>query len=363
MTKLLTAVATALFLTISTLGASASVDAAGSASVEPDGGGDTEPDGSVGTDHGWPTKPPFELVPLCLATGAGPHTEHDIEVPRLVVQVLLRVTHAYEGPCAEYGQSAPRGEGTMTAYSQTDDDGVPTSVGIAFTADVLEGLPYDPPTDGLWCFDKNDDGEVDPMGECAGGYEDALELGESFKQDVDSPFTYVLTNWNPHGHMPPGVYDRAHFDVHFYMGPNEDRLDIRVGPCEVLVHCDDYPLGKDLPDDTYLHEDFADLDAVEPAMGNHLVDLTGPEHNGEPFTHTFIYGVWDDEVTFYEPMVTHEWYTGLVEGDIEDQCFALKLPEAWQESGWYPTEYCMRYRENRQELTTSLEGFVHREAS
>src|SRR3954447_5500734 len=36
------------------------------------------------------------------------------------------------------------------------------------------------------------------------------------------------------------------------------------------------------------------------AMGNHLADPTGPEFNGERFTHTFIYGSWDDEVTFYE---------------------------------------------------------------
>ncbi|MEE6286103.1 hypothetical protein V2J52_00365 [Georgenia sp. MJ173] len=336
------AVATALMLAISALGAHAA-------------GPDTE--------DARRTKTGFELVTLCLATRAGPQAERTVEVPGLAARVLLRVTRSYEGPCAEYGQSAERGEGTMTAYSQTDDDGKPVSVGVAFTAGVLDGLPYDPPTAGLWCFDKDDDGEVDPMGECAGGYEDALELGEHFQQDVDSPFTYVLTNWNPHGHMPPGVYDLPHFDVHFYMTPNAERLDIRVGPCEVLVHCDDYPLGKDLPDDKYLAPDFADLDAVEPAMGNHLVDLTGPEHHGEPFTHTFIYGVWDDEVTFYEPMVTHEWYSGLVGGDVADQCFGIKQPAAWQESGWYPTEYCMAHRENRDELTTSLEGFVYRDAS
>lgn len=311
-----------------------------------------------GPDGRW-----FEPVTLCLATRAGAHAEHTVELPELVATVLLRTTRSYEGPCAEYGQSAPRGDGTLTAYSQVDDDGVPHAVGLAMTADTLDALPYDPPTAGLWCFDKDDDGEVDPMHECAGGYEDALELGDDFQQEVDSPFTYVLNNWNPHGHMPPGIYDEPHFDVHFYTNLNEERLAIRVGPCEVLVHCDDYPLGKNLPAARYLHPDFQDLDAIEPAMGNHLADLTAPEHHGEPFTHTFIYGVWDGEVTFYEPMVTHEWYTRLVEGAIEDECFAIKQPEAWQEAGWYPTEYCTRYRENRRELTTSLEAFEYREAT
>lgn len=313
--------------------------------------GGTEPDGR-----------PAAHVPVCLVTEQHPDVEHTLHVPRLVARVLVATTISYHGPCAEYGESAPRGDGTLTAYSQVDQ-GRPTAVGLLLTQDALQGLPYDPPTAGLWCYDKDGDGQVDPMHECAGGYEDVLHLGEEFRSEVDSPFTYVLNNWNPHGHMPPGVYDKPHFDVHFYTNANEERLAIRPGPCEVLVHCDDYPLGKNLPEEQYRHPDFEDLDALEPAMGNHLADLTAPEHHGEPFTHTFIYGTWDGEVTFYEPMVTLEWFEGLAGGSIGDECFPIKQPEAWQESGWYPTEYCLDYRANRQELTASLQEFVYREAS
>lgn len=309
-----------------------------------------------------PAGGPPGRVPVCLVTAADPDREHTISVSRVVARVLVRVTLSYEGPCAEYGESAPRGNGTLTAYSQVHR-GEPVAVGLLMTEETLEGLPYDPPTAGLWCYDKDGDGQIDPMAECAGGYEDALSLGEEFRSEVDTPLTYVLDNWNPMGHMPPGVYDEPHFDVHFYLDENEERLAIRPGPCNVLVHCDDYPKGKNLPEQQYLHPDFEDLDAVEPAMGNHLVDLTAPEHHGEPFTHTFIYGIWDGEVTFYEPMVTLEWFQGLADGTIEGACFPIKQPQAWQESGWYPTTYCTRYRENRHELTTSLEDFVYREAS
>ncbi|MGH3470217.1 MAG: hypothetical protein ACRDQF_21070, partial [Thermocrispum sp.] len=59
----------------------------------------------------------------------------------------------------------------------------------------------------------------------------------------------------------------------------------------------------------------------------------------------------------------HEVFSGLADGTRDDACFGLKLPQAWQRSGWHPTEYCLRYRENRDELTASLEGFVHRQAS
>lgn len=301
-------------------------------------------------------------VPVCLVTEAAPDQEHTITVPPVVAKALTRVTLSYAGACAEYGESAPRGGGTLTAYSQVWR-GQPQTVGLVFPSETLQGLPHDPPTDGLWCYDKDGDGEVDPMMECAGGYEDALHLGETFREEVDSPFTYVLNNWNPHGHMPPEVYDKPHFDVHFYLTPNEERLAIRPGPCEVLVNCEDHELGKHLPDEQYLHPDFEDLDAIEPAMGNHLADLTAPEHNGEPFTHTFIYGTWDGEVTFYEPMVTQDWYADLATGSVADGCFEIKQPEAFAESGWYPTEYCLRYRENRDELTTTLESFEYRTAS
>lgn len=317
----------------------------------PERGGAGPPDGASG-----PT------VPVCHVPTHESDRAETLHLPQQAVDALIRRSLSYPGPCAEYGQSAHRGDGTLTSYSQVDADGAPVAIGMAMSEETLQGLPYDPPTAGLWCYDKDDDGALDEMTECTGGYEDALHLGEEFRDEVDTPFEYVLMNWNPKGHMPPGVYDRPHFDVHFYMTPNQERVAIRPGPCNVLVHCDDYEKGKDLPDERYLHPDFADLDAVEPAMGNHLTDLTSPEHHGEEFTHTFIYGVWDDEVTFYEPMVTHALYSGLVDGTVDEACHEIKQPAAWQESGWYPTEYCMRYRANREELTTTLEAFEYRKA-
>ncbi|WP_374999623.1 hypothetical protein [Aeromicrobium sp. CTD01-1L150] len=301
-------------------------------------------------------------VTLCLVLSTPSEVEMTVPVPEPAVEKVLSATRSYRGPCADYGESAERGNGTMTAYSQAER-GEPEAVGLVLETDVLDGLPHDPPTEGRWCYDKDGDGTVDPMTECAGGYEDALDLDADAVEEAGLPFTYVLNNWNPHGHMPPGVYDLPHFDVHFYTNPDEERLAIRPGPCEALVSCDDYELGKNLPAAKYLTEDHEDLDALEPAMGNHLIDLTGPEHHGERFTHAFIYGTWDGEVTFHEPMITHEWLQGLADGDQESGCEPIKQPGAWQADGWYPTSYCMRYRENRDELTVSLEDFVHRTAS
>jgi hypothetical protein len=210
-------------------------------------------------------------VAVCFAARGNPDFERTLHVPKPVVPHLIRATASYRGPCAQYGESAHRGNGTLTAYSQSEG-GVPKAIGLVFDASTLDGLPYEPPNDGRWCYDSNGDGTEDRTTECSGGYENALHLGNAFRRTVDSPFTYVLVNWNPMGHMPPGVYDLPHFDVHFYLNDNSERLAIRPGPFPTLVNCADYRLGKDLPAPRYRHPDYADVDAVEPAMGNHLVD-------------------------------------------------------------------------------------------
>jgi hypothetical protein len=301
------------------------------------------------------------LATVCYVPSAAPRHEQTVTVPALAVGTLLRASLSYSGPCASYGESASLGNGTLTAYSQVEDS-VPKSIGMVFTSSTLDGLPYDPPSDGMWCFDRNADGVVDQHTECSGGYEHALQLSAAFKSKVDTPFTYVLANWNPMGHIPMGVWNVPHFDVHFYTNDNAERLAIRPGPCPVLVNCGDYEIGKIQPASKYVAPDYSDVDAVEPAMGNHLVDQTSPEFHGNPFTHTFLYGIWGGHITFYEPMVTHAWYSGLRYGTNTDACFPMKLPQAWEHAGWYPTRYCLRYRANRDELTTSLEDFVYRQA-
>ena len=42
-----------------------------------------------------------------------------------------------------------------------------------------------------------------------------------------------------------------------------------------------------------------------PAMGNHLVDLTGPEFQKQPFTRSWIFGAYGGRIIFYEEMVAH----------------------------------------------------------
>ncbi|TDC37385.1 hypothetical protein E1211_10385 [Micromonospora sp. 15K316] len=300
-------------------------------------------------------------VAVCVSPSVRSGIEVNATVPKQAADLLIRRTASYLGVCASYGQSAKMGKGTIRAFSQSRD-GVPHTIGLVMTKDTLKDLPSHPPTAGLWCYDLDGDGTIDQHIECTGGYEYPLQLSKAFRTRVDTPFQYVLMNWNPAGHLPEHIYDRPHFDVHFYMNSNEERLAIRPGPCGMLVNCEDFEVGARPIPARYMPADYSDFGAVEPGMGNHLIDLTGPELNGEPFRHTFIYGSYGGRLTFYEPMITYDWYRDLASGSVAAGCFPIKQPGAWQSAGWYPTTYCVRHRDNRSEIVTTLEGFVHRKA-
>ena len=98
--------------------------------------------------------------------------------------------------------------------------------------------------------------------------------------------------------------------------------------------------------------------AVAPAMGSHLVDTTGPEFSGTPFTRTWIYGVYDGRITFYEEMVALEYMLSK-----PNACSTFKTAAAVDTTGYYPTESCVRYDAASDTYNVSLEKFVMRERS
>ena len=214
-------------------------------------------------------------------------------------------------------------------------------------------------SDGHHCFDANKDGAIDLHHECSGGYERVLPFPSDASRRTDLPFKWALVNWNPHGHIPPGVYDKPHFDVHFVIEPIENVFAIGPGACgPEHVRCDQFALARLPVPANYMHPDFKDVEAVAPAMGNHLIDLTGPEFRGVPFTRTWIYGTYEGRVTFYEEMVTVAYLKTL-----PDTCVPIKTPAAVAVTGRYPSKSCIRYAKDRSEYTVSLEGFELRQAS
>ncbi|WP_367138571.1 hypothetical protein [Saccharothrix sp. HUAS TT1] len=298
-------------------------------------------------------------VTVCVVAHRDANSEHGrtLTVSQRVADLLVRQSSSYYGPCAVYGAARPLGQGTVRTFAQLQGNR-PTSVGITFSPKTLTGLPSEM-TDGLRCFDVNGDGVRQEMLECAGGHERPLELPAALTRLSDVPFKWALVNWNPHGHGPPGIYEHSHFDFHFYTQPKAERDAIRLGPCGVVVHCDDFATGTAPVPAQYLPAGYSDNAAVEALMGNHLVDMTDEEWNGSPFVKTFIYGAYAGKITFLEPMITKGWFDRLSSGQQAGGCFPINQPAAWQEPGWYPKVYCTEFRPNRDEYVVTLQDFSH----
>lgn len=256
------------------------------------------------------------------------------------------------------GAGSSVGKGTVSSYAEFAKDGAPKAIGIVFPGSALDGLPH-ALSDGHHCYDRNKDGKIDPQSECAGSHEWVIPLPSDAARRSDVPFKWVGLNWNPHGHIPPKVYDIPHFDVHFYMEPIEKVFAVTSGDCgPEFVRCDQFKIATRPLPSNYMPPDYQNVDAVAPAMGNHLVDPTSPEFKGKTFTRTFIFGTYEGRLTFYEEMVTRDFL--LKKGS---ECFPIKAPPAVAVKGYYPTQSCIRYQSPANEFTISLEGFALREAS
>ena len=286
-----------------------------------------------------------------------------LSVALLIVGTAIMLHGCTESPARVLtepmlGATTALGNGTVSTYAKFDEAGAPTAIGVVFSASALEGLTT-APSDEHHCFDRNDDGAVDPATECLATHEMVIPLPDEVARHSDIPFKWTLLNWNQIGHDPPGVYDTPHFDIHFMIEPIENIFAIESGRCGPdFVRCDQFELGKKPLPPNYIHPDFQDVDAVVPGMGNHLVDLTAPEFQGEAFTRTWIYGCYDGRITFYEEMLTRAYMLSQ-----PDTCFSIKTPAAVGLSGYYPTMSCPRYNAEADEYTVSMEEFMMREAS
>lgn len=260
-----------------------------------------------------------------------------------------------------YGEAKALGNGFAQSYAELEADGTPRVLGVSFSAGLLEELPAVPNTYSR-CFDRNGDGTIAARGECNGDYELTFPVPLETARTGHMPFRWMSVNWNPEGHPHPAPPPWAvpHLDFHFYIQDRESVRAIRPGDCSELIDCTDFKRAQIPVPAQYVHADHIDVGAAVPDMGNHLIDSKSPElaESGPPFTHTFIYGAYDGHITFYEPMITRAYLESR-----PDICTAIKLPQAWELSGYYPTEYCIRHHDDEDRYTVSLEGFRPRNAN
>jgi hypothetical protein len=257
------------------------------------------------------------------------------------------------------GPAVAVGNGVARLFVERGPHGEPRVLGISLTAGALGGLAGHMNSTSR-CFDKNGDG-AHAHGECMGDYQVNLEMPAA-AEDLRLPFRWAMVNWNPEGHMQPAppVWSAPHFDFHFYIADPAVIDGIRPGPCAELIDCQDSArASKPLPA-THQPPGYIDVGAAVQSMGNHLVDSQDPEL-ADPslgFSRTFIYGTYDGQLAFLEPMVSLAYMSR--QGS---ECTSLRTPEAVAAAGYYPTSYCVRYDAPSATYRVTLEGLVYRGAA
>lgn len=217
-----------------------------------------------------------------------------------------------------YGPTQPVGNGVGRAWVQVNASGDPTSVGITLSGKALERLPEED-AQFVFFFPK--------------------VKGKNF-------YTHMLVDWNPHGHEPAHIYDKPHFDFHFYIIPNEARL--AIGPNDLVQFAN-------APAPQYVPSNYMQIPGGVPQMGAHWADLESPEFQpGGTFTRTFIWGSYDGAFIFWEPMITMEYLLS-----HPNETIPVRQPQAYARDGWYAMNYNVSFSEKPDQYTVALTNLTY----
>ena len=238
------------------------------------------------------------------------------------------------------------GDGTVRTYVLYDpaNRAVPIEVGIALSEDALENLPK--PASHAHA--------ADAMSSHFDTHERLLALPEN----NPTPYKFIQFNWNPGGHEPPGVYDAPHFDFHFWIVTNDVRESI------ALDRADYGAKGGNLPAEQYRSPFYVDASTAAkapaaavtvPKMGMHWLDVRSAEFAGKGFTKTFIYGSWDGQFVFDEPMITRDYVASKrTDAANRDEIIEMPTPAHRQVAGYYPRAYRISYDPETREYRIAL---------
>ncbi|MCK7558346.1 DUF5602 domain-containing protein [Chitinophaga sedimenti] len=223
-------------------------------------------------------------------------------------------------------------DGKARSWVKLDEKGNPLQIGVTITDAAFNSVPF-------------------PAGEMPGhNMANSLSL-QLPKQASSMPFKHIGLDWNPAGHEPPGIYDKPHFDFHFYMISQAERMQIPTYDQDSLKF-------KNSPAPAYLPASYANFGGGVPQMGAHWVDLNTPEIKPPfNFTETFFYGSYNGKVIFLEPMITHDFIKNVNASFTRD----IPQPAKFQVSGYYPTKSSVVRKNGVTEVI--LEGLVYKTAS
>lgn len=206
------------------------------------------------------------------------------------------------------------------------ETGMPVEIGIVIPPKAFEGLP------------ENDD------------HGSTIIVPLHLKAKQLTPFDHIGLNWNPHGHVPIGIFDTPHFDIHFYTISVEEQMAIPAWSPSTDALFNNYPPSGYYPADYGTPPGPA---TAEPQMGKHWSPNNLPDYL--PFSKIMIYGSYNGKVIFVEPMVTLDYFLSK-----PDFSASYSQPEKFEKAGNYPTKYNIYYDWATGNTYVTLSDFVWR---
>jgi hypothetical protein len=247
----------------------------------------------------------------------------------------------------QYGVPVQLGNGRARAYSIIDEKaGSTLELGIALDEQAMEGLRA--PVDG------------------ANPHHDHDMLMVQLPQQHASAFKFVELDWNPQGHGDP--YAEGHFDFHFYTLSEAEVHGITPSDPQYGAKAANNPPASDIP--PFYFEPASALgipadSAAVPMMGMHWLDVRSPELQGmlgnpgayKPFTSTFIYGAWDGQLIFMEPMITRSHILAkrdATDPAVRDQVIPIPTSPSFPAGGFRPNAYRIAWDAQSREFRVAL---------
>ena len=228
-----------------------------------------------------------------------------------------------------YGASVPLGEGYVRSYVRMINDQTPLDIGVEFSKTAIKTLPME--------MDATMVHENHPYN---------LEIPNQAKDYF--PYDHISIDWAMMGHGPTGVYDKPHFDIHFYMISENQQMSIindiayPAAPGEAFAY-----IGPQTVPTSYFPGPFVEM------MGTHWISKSAPElFLGAPFTSTFIYGTHNNEIAFIEPMVTLEMLSSKKESHLP----IVQPSQYIANNKFFPAQYGVYYNNKNQSYTVALEN-------
>lgn len=263
------------------------------------------------------------LLILCFSCAKEPLDKEPSNTINNEIKLLDKKIHTN----TYYGPNVKLGSGKVRSWIRINSENVPEEIGVEITSSALVSLP---------------------------------NIGQSFilplhnKAQEVTPFDHIYASWNPSGHPPQGIFSFPHFDIHFEMITVSEREMIPAwSPGAVDALFNNYPPDGFIPFDYFTPPGPA---TAEIAMGKHWT----PANLGAflPFTKIMIYGSYDGEVVFVEPMITLAYLQS-------QETFNLPYsqPEYFELTSYYPTEYNSYFNPQNGNRIISLGGFVFRNAA